>query len=60
MPSVPLGDVFIWKTLSNDDGDGNKPKKGNRLNDQNNNSARVLHFLLHFFAITARLGRESS
>ena len=34
--------------------------KNNRLNNHNNNSARLLHFLVHFFAVTARLGREIS
>ena len=35
-------------------------QKINRLNKQNNNSARELHFLGHFFAVTARLGSEMS
>ena len=31
-----------------------------RFCNQNNNSARALHFLVHFFAVIARLGREIS
>ena len=34
--------------------------KSNRLNNQNNNSARTLHFLVHFFAVSARQGPEIS
>ena len=30
-------------------------KKSNRLNRQNNDSARASRFLVHFFAVTARL-----
>ena len=30
-------------------------KKSNRLNRQNNNSARASRFFVHFFAVTARL-----
>ena len=51
-------------SFSNDDGDGNEnvknKQKDNRLNKQNSNSARALHFLVHFVAVTARLGREIS
>ena len=56
LPLVSIG------SFSNDDGDGNEnvKNKNNRLNNQNNNSARALHFLVHFFAVTARLGREIS
>ena len=32
-------------------------QKSNRLNRQNNNSARVPRFFVHFFAVTARLRR---
>ena len=44
----------LLRSLSNDDGDGNenvkkKKKKKKKLN------ARALHFLVHFFAVTARL-----
>ena len=37
-----------------------KTKQNSRLNNQNNNSVRALHFLVHFFTVTARLGREIS
>ena len=38
-------------SFSNEVGDGNENvKKGNRLNNQTNNSARASHFLVHFFA----------
>ena len=49
-------------SFSNDDGDGNENviKANYRLNNQNNNSARALQFLVHFFAVTARLGHEIS
>ena len=30
-------------------------KKSNRLNRQNNNSARASRFFVHFFVVTARL-----
>ena len=30
-------------------------KKSNRLNKQNNDSARASRFFVHFFAVTARL-----
>ena len=35
-----------------------EPQKSNCLNKQNNNSAPALRFFVHFFADTARLGRE--
>ena len=60
-PGVP----HSWKlrllgSLSNDDGDGNeKGKKAVGLDQQNNNFARVSRFLIHFFAVVARLRRES-
>ena len=41
------------------DGDGENLKK-KRLNTQNNNSARASLFLVHFFAVTARLRRENA
>ena len=31
------------------------PKQQLRLNNQDNNSARALHFLVHFFSVTAQL-----
>ena len=36
---------------NNGDGTENVQKDNNRLNNQNNNKARALHFLVHFFAI---------
>ena len=45
--------------LNNNNGNKNvKIKK--RLSKQNNNSARASHFLVHFFAVTARLRNETS
>ena len=32
--------------------------KNNRFNEQNNNSARISRFFVHFFAFTAQLRRE--
>ena len=50
----------IIGSLSIDDGDGNeKGKKAIGLDQQNNNSARALRFLVHFPAIIARLRRDS-
>ena len=43
-----------FSDFSNDE----RQKSRNSVNNQNNNSARALHFLVHFFAVTARLGRE--
>ena len=37
-----------------------RKKKSSRLNNRNNNSARALHFLVHVFAVTARLRCEIS
>ena len=46
------------ESFSNDDGDSNENIiKAKSINNQNNNSARALHFLVHLFAVTARLGR---
>ena len=33
-------------------------RKGNRSNEQNNNSAHVSRFFVHFFAVPAQLRRE--
>ena len=47
--------------LSNDDGD--VKENGNNaigLDWQNNNSARASRFFVHFFAVVARLQRESA
>ena len=49
------------ETMSNDDGDGNENgKKAKGLDWQNNNFARALRFFVHFFAVAARLRRESA
>ena len=49
------------ESLSNDDGDGNENgKKAKGLDWQNNNFARALRFFVHFFAVAARLQRESA
>ena len=48
-------------TLSNDDGDINENgKKAIGLDWQNNNFARASRFFVNFFAIVARLRRETS
>ena len=48
-------------SLSNDDGDVNENgKKPIGLDKQNNNSARASCFVVHFFAVTARLQRENT
>ena len=61
-PGVP----HSWKlkllgSLGNDDGDGNENgKKAIGLDWQNNNFARASRFFVHFFAVVARLRRESA
>ena len=53
--------LFLARTLSSDDGDGNENgKKTTGLDWQNNNFARASRFFVHFFAVTARLRRETS
>ena len=48
-------------SLSNDDGDVNENgKKIKGLDWQNNNSASVSRFFVHFFAVTARPQRENT
>ena len=48
-------------SLSNNDGDGNAGgKKAIGLDWQNNISARVSRFFVHFFAVVARLRRETA
>ena len=48
-------------SLSNDDGDANENgKKTIGLDWQNNNSARVSRFFVHFFAVSARVRRENA
>ena len=49
------------ETMSNDDSDGNENgKKAKGLDWQNNNFALALRFFVHFFAVAARLQRESA
>ena len=49
------------ENFSNDDGDGNENvKQAIDSKTKNNNPARALHFLVHFFAVTARIGRQIS
>ena len=46
---------LLLGTLRCHDGDDNeKRQKSNRLNGQNNNSARASSFFVHFFAVTSR------
>ena len=48
-------------SLSNDDGSRNENgKKAIGLDWQNNNSARVSRFFVHFLAVVARLRRKSA
>ena len=48
-------------SLSNNDGDGHEDwKKAIGLDQQNDNFARASRFFAHFFAVTARLQRESA
>ena len=48
-------------SLSNNDGDGIEDgKKAIGLDQQNNNFARASRFFAHFFAVAARLQRESA
>ena len=53
-------------SISNGDGDGDGDGDGNEngkkaigLDWQNNNSARASRFFVHFFAVVARLRRET-
>ena len=50
----------INREFSNATATATRTSKSNRFCNQNNNSARALHFLVYFFAVTARLGREIS
>ena len=63
MWALSSGEVSL-ASLSNDDddhGDGNENrKKVIGLDWQNNNFARASHFFVHFFAVVARLRREST
>ena len=48
-------------SLSNDDDDGNENgKKAIGLDWKNNNFTRAARFFVHFFALIARLQRESA
>ena len=54
-------DISRTGSLSNDDGDGNEnDKKAIGLDLQTNNTVRASRFLVHFFAVAARLQRESA
>ena len=53
--------MLLIGNLSNDDGD--VKENGNNaigLDQQNNNFARASRFFVHFFAVVARLQRESA
>ena len=54
--------LYLGSFYSNNDGKENVKKAIGLIiiYYQNNNSARTLHFLVHFFAVSARLGREIS
>ena len=53
--------VATLGSLNNDDGDGNENgKKAIGLDKQNINFARASRFFVHFFAVAARLQRESA
>ena len=47
-------------SFSNDDDDINESKKAIGLDWKNNSSARASRFFVNFFAVTARLQRESA
>ena len=53
--------LILGGRLGNDDGGGEeKDKKAIALVWQNNNFARASRFFVHFFAVVARLRRETS
>ena len=53
--------LILGRRLSNDDGGGEeKDKKAIALDWQNENFARASRFFVHFFAVVARLRRETS
>ena len=53
--------MLIIVSLSNDDGDVKENgKKAIGLDWQNNNFARASRFFVHFFAVVARLQRETA
>ena len=50
--------LYIFWSVSNDDGDGNENgKNAIGLDWKNNKSARASHLFVHFYAVTARLHR---
>ena len=52
--------IFEKGSLSNDVGDGNENgKRAIGLDKQNNYFARAARFMVHFFAVNARLRRET-
>ena len=61
MRAFHAADTKILGSLCNEDGDGNENlKKSSRFVNQNNSFARASHYLVHFFALTARLRRENA
>ena len=59
--SILVSSPLTIGRLSNDDGDGKENgKKAIGLDWQNNNFARASRFFVHFFAVSARLQRESA
>ena len=59
--AIPRIQIETLINDDDDDGDGNEngKKKGTSFKTTLN-SARALHFFVHFFAVTARLRREAS
>ena len=59
---ISIGYSLIWSLSNNDDNDdvNENGKKAKGLDQQNNNFARASRFFVHFFAVTARLRRESA
>ena len=58
-----LRDGVVIKIRSLSNGDGDDIENGTKaigLDQQNNNFARASRFFVHFFAVTARLRRESA
>ena len=58
-----LRDGVVIKIGSLSNGDGDDIENGTKaigLDQQNNNFARASRFFVHFFAVTARLRRESA
>ena len=47
-------------SLSNDDGDSDGNENGKKVIGLDNNFARASRFFVHFFAVAARLQRESA